>query len=110
MAEQAGARGGGGTDAEEVARLARLARLDVTEAECEDWAPKVGAVLEWFAQLQEVRDLGSLEPQMHMCDTNSAAPLRPDVPQDWELQAQILSQAPQTTGGQVSIPRITAEE
>ena len=71
---------------------------------------RLGAVLEWFAQLQEVGDLDGVEPQMHMRDANSAAPLRPDVPQDWELQAQILSQAPQTTGGQVSIPRITAEE
>ena len=92
-----------------VARLARLARVEVSEAECEDWAPKVGAVLDWFAQLQEV-DLDGVEPLLHMRDAESAAPLREDVAQDYGLQAQIFSQAPETAEGQVSIPRIAAEE
>ena len=88
---------------------ARLARVEVSGAECEDWAPKVGAVLDWFAQLQEV-DLDGVEPLLHMHDAESAAPPREDVARDSGLQEQIFSQAPETAQGQISIPRIAAEE
>lgn len=69
-----------------------------------DWGPKIEGIVEWFGQLQEV-DVEGVPPALR-ADVEGEGALRADVPQQFEGQAGMLSQAPDRNGLFVRVPKI----
>ncbi|KAL6752224.1 hypothetical protein V8C86DRAFT_615265 [Haematococcus lacustris] len=62
----------------DIARLAKLAQIGLTEQEAADAEPKLRSILEWFGQLQAV-DVSGVPPAIH--GGSQGTLLRPDLPQ-----------------------------
>lgn len=92
---------------EEVEHVARLARLELTDAEIEQFRGQLSAVLERAQRIQSL-DLEGVPPTAHPVELRNV--WRPDVvvpPQDTEA---ILANAPQREGSLFRVPRILEEE
>jgi aspartyl-tRNA(Asn)/glutamyl-tRNA(Gln) amidotransferase subunit C len=92
---------------DEVAHLASLARLAVTEDELTTFAGQLDVILQSVAQVGEVA-ADDIPPTSH------AVPLvnvfRPDVVRPGLTQQQALAGAPAAEHGQFRVPRILGEE
>ena len=92
---------------DEVAHLARLARLAVTEDELTLFAGQVDVILQSVATVGEVA-ADDIPPTSH------AVPLvnvfRPDVARPGLTQAQALAAAPAAEDGRFRVPRILGED
>ncbi|GAA3433136.1 Asp-tRNA(Asn)/Glu-tRNA(Gln) amidotransferase subunit GatC [Kutzneria kofuensis] len=92
---------------DEVAHLARLARLAVTDDELDLFAGQLDAILNAVAQVSEVS-------QQDVPPTSHAVPLtnvfREDVVRPSLTQQQALSGAPAAEEGRFRVPRILGEE
>ncbi len=92
---------------EDVARLAGLARLQLTEAECEELAPELDVILTSVHQVAEVA--GPDVPLM-----THALPLanvmRDDVVTPSLSQQQALEAAPSAEDGRFRVPQIVSED
>jgi aspartyl-tRNA(Asn)/glutamyl-tRNA(Gln) amidotransferase subunit C len=92
---------------DEVAHLARLARLAVTEDELTTFAGQLDVILRSVATVGEVA-ADDIPPTSH------AVPLvnvfRADEPQPCLTQEQALSGAPAAEDGRFRVPRILGEE
>jgi aspartyl-tRNA(Asn)/glutamyl-tRNA(Gln) amidotransferase subunit C len=92
---------------DEVAHLARLARLALTDDELESYAGQLGAILGHVSQIQAV-DVTGVEPTGNpLTDVNVA---RPDVVEPCLTQEQALAQAPKAVDGRFAVPRILEAE
>src|SRR5262245_58822591 len=78
-------------DVDTVAKIARLARLKVPEAERPQLAKELSAILTWIEQLNEV-DTQGVEPLSSVSDVT--LPMRPDVVNDGGIAGKILGNAP----------------
>jgi len=76
---------------EEVLHVARLARLELGEAEIEPMARELSAVLYHVARIKEL-DLADVEPTSHVVELTSA--LREDVVRPCLPREVALAQAP----------------
>jgi aspartyl-tRNA(Asn)/glutamyl-tRNA(Gln) amidotransferase subunit C len=76
---------------DEVARVARLAQLDLTPEERERFMTELGAILEYASQLARI-DTSSVEPFVHA--PIDQLPERPDEQSECLSGDQILGQAP----------------
>jgi len=76
---------------EEVLHVARLARLELGEAEIEPMARELSAVLDHVARIKEL-DLADVEPTSHVVELTSA--LREDVVRPCLPRDVALAQAP----------------
>ncbi|PNH03465.1 Glutamyl-tRNA(Gln) amidotransferase subunit C, chloroplastic/mitochondrial [Tetrabaena socialis] len=96
----------GGSDAAStkpnIAELAKMAQVGVTQQEAADWAPKINSVLDWFGQLQSV-DVKGVAPAIHAFSEGNR--LRADEPRLYDDRAQLLSQAPQLENSYVRVPK-----
>ena len=91
---------------EEVAHLARLARLALGDSELDGFATQLDAILGHVGQIQAV-DVTGVEPTGNpLKDVNVT---RPDVVDSCLTQEQALSQAPATAEGRFAVPRILGE-
>jgi aspartyl-tRNA(Asn)/glutamyl-tRNA(Gln) amidotransferase subunit C len=92
---------------DEVAHLARLARLAVTEDELTTFAGQLDVILRSVATVGEVA-ADDIPPTSH------AVPLvnvfRPDVVRPGLTQQQALAAAPAAEDGRFRVPRILGEE
>ena len=92
---------------DEVAHLARLARLAVTDDELDLFAGQLDAILNAVAQVSEVS-------QQDVPPTSHAVPLtnvfREDVVRPCLTQEQALAGAPSAEEGRFRVPRILGEE
>ena len=92
---------------DEVAHLARLARLAVTDDELDLFAGQLDAILNAVAQVSEVS-------QQDVPPTSHAVPLtnvfREDVVEDCLTPEQALSGAPAQELQRFSVPRILGDE
>jgi aspartyl-tRNA(Asn)/glutamyl-tRNA(Gln) amidotransferase subunit C len=92
---------------DEVAHLARLARLAVTDDELDLFAGQLDAILNAVAQVSEVS-------QQDVPPTSHAVPLtnvfREDVVRPCLTQQQALAGAPAAEEGRFRVPRILGEE
>ena len=92
---------------DEVAHLARLARLAVTDDELDLFAGQLDAILNAVAQVSEVS-------QQDVPPTSHAVPLtnvfREDVVGPCLTQQQALAGAPAAEEGRFRVPRILGEE
>ncbi|MEN3305531.1 MAG: aspartyl-tRNA(Asn)/glutamyl-tRNA(Gln) amidotransferase subunit [Micromonosporaceae bacterium] len=91
----------------EVAHLAHLARLAVTEQELDIFAGQLDVILQAVARVGEVA-AADIPPTSHSVPLTNV--LRDDVVQPCLSQAEALSGAPDTRDGRFRVPRILDEE
>ena len=91
---------------DEVAHLARLARLALTDDELDSYAGQLDAILGHVSQIQAV-DVTGVEPTGNpLKDVNV---FRPDVVEACLTQDEALTQAPNAVDGRFAVPRILGE-
>lgn len=91
---------------DEVAHLARLARLALTEGELDSFAGQLDAILGHVGQIQAV-DVTGVEPTGNpLKDVNV---FRPDVVETCLTQDEALAQAPKSADGRFAVPRILGQ-
>jgi aspartyl-tRNA(Asn)/glutamyl-tRNA(Gln) amidotransferase subunit C len=88
---------------EEVAKVARLARLDLTQEKTEQYAAQLGDILGYMDKLAEL-DTASVEPMYTPVDQVSV--MRDDVVKKDYAREDILKNAPETDGAFFIVPRI----
>jgi aspartyl-tRNA(Asn)/glutamyl-tRNA(Gln) amidotransferase subunit C len=92
---------------DEVAHLAMLARLAVTDAELDTFAVQLDSILQAVARVSEVAS-GDIPPTSHSLPLTNV--YRDDVPRPGLTQQQALAAAPATEDGRFRVPRILDEE
>jgi aspartyl-tRNA(Asn)/glutamyl-tRNA(Gln) amidotransferase subunit C len=91
---------------DEVAHLARLARLALTDSELDSFAGQLDAILAHVSQIQAV-DVAGVEPTDNpLKDVNV---FRPDVVEPSLPRDAVLAQAPKAVDGRFAVPRILGE-
>lgn len=90
-------------DKETVRKVARLARLKVTEDELDFYTPQVGGIIKWVEQLGEV-DTENVEPLASVVDLKLSP--REDKITDGGIQADVLANAPETAEGFYVVPKV----
>ena len=92
---------------DEVAHLARLARISLTDAELDHLAPQLGQIIAAVAQVQEVAAEG-IPPTSHATGLTNV--YRDDVPIPCLGAAAALEAAPAVEQQRFKVPRILGEE
>jgi aspartyl-tRNA(Asn)/glutamyl-tRNA(Gln) amidotransferase subunit C len=91
---------------DEVAHLARLARLALTDAELDSFSGQLDAILTHVSQIQAV-DVAGVEPTGNpLRDVNVT---RPDEITPCLTQQEALAEAPEAVDGRFAVPRILGE-
>ena len=88
---------------DDVRRIARLARLDVSAAEAEKTRDQLNGILSFIEQLQSV-DTSGIEPMAHAVDV--AQRLRPDAVSEADRREAFQDVAPETEAGLYLVPRV----
>ncbi|MBC6428254.1 MAG: Asp-tRNA(Asn)/Glu-tRNA(Gln) amidotransferase subunit GatC [Cellvibrionales bacterium] len=88
---------------DEIARLARLAHIQVTAEECGTLTERLDAVLDMVRQLQAC-DTAGVEPLAHPLD--AVQELRPDAVADAESPETLMRNAPAAAAGLFLVPRV----
>jgi aspartyl-tRNA(Asn)/glutamyl-tRNA(Gln) amidotransferase subunit C len=92
---------------DDVAHLARLARLTLTDGELDGFAGQLDAILEHVSRIQAVDVTGVEATDNPLKDVNVT---RPDDVVPSLTQEQALSAAPNAVDGRFAVPRILGEE
>jgi len=88
---------------DDVRRIARLARLDVSAAEAEKTRDQLNGILSFIEQLQSV-DTTGIEPMAHAVDVVQR--LRPDAVAEVDHRDAFQAVAPETEAGLYLVPRV----
>lgn len=86
-----------------VKKIANLARIDVSEADLEAVRGKLGNIMKFVEQLEEV-NTDKVEPLANVVDIKLR--LREDVVNDGNQQDKVLANAPEATEGFFVVPKI----
>lgn len=92
---------------DEVAHLADLARIDLSDAELDHLAPQLSVILESIASIQEVAS-ADVPPTSHALPLTNV--FREDVVVPGLTAEQALSGAPESEQQRFSVPRILGDE
>jgi aspartyl-tRNA(Asn)/glutamyl-tRNA(Gln) amidotransferase subunit C len=89
----------------EIQHIAKLARLDLTEAELEKYGGQLSKILDYIDQLKEV-DVKGVEPTAQITGLENV--WREDVARDWDKEevAEALAGAPDKEGKFVRVKRV----
>ena len=90
----------------DVAHVARLARLGLSEEELERYTTQLAAVLEHAADIASL-DIAGVPPTAHPFPLSNV--FREDVPRPCLPRDEVLSQAPDVEADRFRIPRILGE-
>lgn len=90
-------------DIQTVKKVATLARLEMEESELEAVRVKLGSIMKFVEQLEEV-NTDNIEPLANVVDIKLR--LRDDVVNDGNQQAQVLKNAPEATEGFFVVPKV----
>lgn len=91
---------------EDVLKLARLARLHLTDDEVSKFQEEISAILGYVEQLQSV-DVSNLSPTSQV--TGLVNVTRDDEPKDYGATPDdLLKNAPATEGGHIKVKRMLA--
>ena len=93
---------------DEVAHLARLARLALDDAELDGLAAQLDVILGAVAKISEVTDAADVPPTTHAVPLENVT--RPDVIQPSLPREAVLAGAPAAEDGRFRVPRILDEE
>jgi aspartyl/glutamyl-tRNA(Asn/Gln) amidotransferase C subunit len=91
---------------QDVAHVARLARLDLTDEELERFTEQLAAVLEHAADVASL-DISGVPPTAHPLPLRNV--LREDEPRPGVDRQEVLAQAPDVEDGRFKVPRILGE-
>ncbi|MDO4607216.1 MAG: Asp-tRNA(Asn)/Glu-tRNA(Gln) amidotransferase subunit GatC [Bowdeniella nasicola] len=91
----------------EVARVAALARLALTDAEVERFARELGVIADAVAKVSDVAS-GDVPATSHPIPLSNV--MRPDIPGHTVDRDEVLAQAPASEDGQFVVPQILGEE
>ena len=91
---------------DDVAHVARLARLELTADELERFTEQLGAVLDHAADV-EALDVGDVPPTAHPLPLRNV--FRDDVPRPSLDREEVLSQAPAAEDGRFRVPPVLGE-
>jgi aspartyl-tRNA(Asn)/glutamyl-tRNA(Gln) amidotransferase subunit C len=92
---------------DDVAHLARLARLALTDDEVDGFAGQLDAILAYVGQIQTVDVTG-----VELVDNplgNQVNVTRPDTVEPCLTQSEALAEAPNAVDGRFAVPRILGE-
>lgn len=92
---------------EQVAHVARLARLELRDDELTRFTNQLASILAYAAEIAAL-DVGDLEPMAHPLPLHNV--LREDEPQPTLDRDVVLAEAPATEGRRFKVPRILGEE
>lgn len=91
----------------DIRKIAKLAHLEISDAEVEMYAPQMKSIVEYVEQLNEL-DTENIEPMLggmtvegEMTDTK-----REDEPHRSLKQDEALSQAPSAVAGHFQVPKV----
>ena len=90
-------------DAEQVRKVAKLARLELTEAEIEEFTGQLGAILEYVEKMNEL-DTTNVEPLAHCLPISNV--FRADDVRESLGTETTLANAPQRDGPFFRVPKI----
>ncbi|WP_080795322.1 Asp-tRNA(Asn)/Glu-tRNA(Gln) amidotransferase subunit GatC [Corynebacterium pacaense] len=91
---------------DEVAHLAKLARLALSEEELKQFAGQIDDIVGYVSAVQNV-DAGGVEPMSH--PHSIATTMRADVVKKTLTAEQALDQAPAVQDGRFMVPQILGE-
>jgi aspartyl-tRNA(Asn)/glutamyl-tRNA(Gln) amidotransferase subunit C len=86
-----------------VRRIARLARMRVSDEEAKDLEKELSGILDWVKQLDEV-DTSAIEPMTRVVDQKLH--MRNDVVTDGEIAGQITANAPMAEDNFFVVPKV----
>lgn len=92
---------------QEVAHLARLSRLSLSDEELDRFAPQLDDILTWVARVGEATS-ADIPPTSTGAERVNI--FRPDVTRPSLDRDEVLSQAPAAEDGRFRVPRILDEE
>ena len=87
----------------DVAYVARLARINLTEAEAKVFQKQLDDVLEYVEKLRQA-EVAHMEPAAHALPIFNL--FREDEPHDWFTAEQALSNAPRQANGLFIVPKV----
>lgn len=87
----------------DVAYVARLARINLTEAEAKLFQKQLDAVLQYVEKLRQA-DIADVEPAAHALPIFNV--FREDAARDWFTAEQALSNAPRKANGLFIVPKV----
>ena len=91
---------------DDVLKLARLARLELTDDEVEQYSGELSKILEYVEQLAAV-DVEGLEPTHQVSGLTNV--MRADKIRDYGYQSsELLKNVPETKDGQIKVKRMLA--
>lgn len=88
---------------EEVAHIARLARLEIDEAEMERYTGQLNAILEYADRLNQI-DTAHIVPTAHVLPIRNV--FRDDVTRPSLPREDALANAPEEEDGMFRVPRV----
>ena len=88
---------------EDAKKIARLARLRVSEEEAEKIAPQLSNILGWVEQLGEL-DTDNVEPLANVAQVDLHK--RKDEITDGNIRKDVLANAPETLEGYFVVPKV----
>ncbi|KAK9139752.1 hypothetical protein Scep_009433 [Stephania cephalantha] len=87
----------------DVPRLAETARIALTPDEVEEFAPKIGQIIDWFGQLQAI-DLQNVDPALRAdAESNN---LREDFPETFDNREALLAAVPTYEKPYIKVPKV----
>ena len=86
-----------------VHRIAKLARIAITDDEAARLEAELSGILDWVAQLDEV-DASNVPPMTRVADMKMR--MREDVVTDGEIADQVLANAPETAEHYFVVPKV----
>jgi len=90
-------------DQESVRKVAKLSRLELSEAEVEEFASQLSAILDYVEKMNEL-DTTSVEPLAHCLPVNNV--FREDSVKESLGTEKTLANAPQRDGEFFKVPKI----
>ena len=87
----------------DVAYVARLARINLTEAEAKVFQKQLDDVLQYVEKLRQA-DITDVEPAAHALPIFNV--FREDAARDWFTAEEALSNAPQKANGLFIVPKV----
>ncbi|MFA5239997.1 MAG: Asp-tRNA(Asn)/Glu-tRNA(Gln) amidotransferase subunit GatC [Phycisphaerae bacterium] len=91
---------------EEVRKVAKLSRLDLTEGEIEEFTGQLSAILDYVAKMNEL-DTTGVEPLAHCLPISNV--FREDIVRQSLGTEKTLANAPQRDGDFFKVPKILEE-
>lgn len=92
---------------DQVAHVARLARLELRDDELELYTTQLASVLAHAADIESL-DIADVAPTAHPFPLSNV--LRDDRPQPCLERDEVLGMAPEVESGRFQVPRILSEE